>query len=150
MTIKYSASARGFFDTDLHKQIPDDAVSVTARRHAELLAGQAAGGEIVPDKRGRPQMRPLAPATLEQARAACVHAIKREAGRRIDQRMPLWRQINALRDDSDPGFHAIDLIRSASNLIEEQLLSLPTVAAVATFPVSDNPLWPQFDQETDA
>lgn len=150
MTIKYSASARGFFDTDLHRDIPEDAETVSTKRYAALLAGQAEGYEIVADKRGRPQLRALGPATLESARAACVQAIKREAARRIDQRMPLWRQINALRANSDPGFHAIDLIRSASNLIEEQLLGVATVDAIAAFPVSDNPLWPQFDEESDA
>jgi hypothetical protein len=145
MTIKYSASARGFFDTDLHKEIPDDAVSVTARRHAALLAGQAAGDEIVPDKRGRPQLRAIAPATLEQARAACVQAIKREAGRRIDKRMPLWRQINALRDNSDPGFHDIDAIRQASNLIEQLVSEATDLVAVRGLSIPDHPLWPAFD-----
>lgn len=146
MTIKYSASARGFFDTDLHGSIPDDAVTVTRGRHAELLAGQADGREIVPDKRGRPQLRALRSASLAEARAACVHAIKREAARRIDHRMPLWRQINALRDNSDPGFHEIDAIRQASNLIEQQLLEISSIELVSDFPVSAHPLWPAFDR----
>lgn len=145
MTIRYSASARGFFDTDLHRQIPDDAVTVSAKRHAALLAGQAEGYEIVPDSRGRPQLRRLSQVTLEAAQAACLHAIKREAGRRIEHRFPLWRQVNALRDGSDPGFHEVDAIRQASNLIEQQLVDLTSVAAVAEFPVAEHPLWPQFD-----
>ena len=144
MTIKYSASARGFFDTKLHRAIPADAVTVTARRHAQLFAGQAEGHAIVPDDRGRPQLQRLAACSLAVARVAKMAAMKREAARRIDQRMPLWRQINALRDQSDPGFHEIDAIRAASNLIEQQIAEIGDVAAVLTFDVGACPLWPEF------
>ena len=148
MTLKYSASARGFFDTELHRNIPDDAVKVSPKRHAQLFAGQAEGHEIIPDGLGRPTLRNLAPKTLAEARAACAHRIRREAARRIEQRMPLWKQINALRDRTDPGFHEIDLIRVASNLIEDQLPALASVKAVLAFPVTENPLWPEFDLPT--
>jgi hypothetical protein len=144
MTIKYSASARGFFDSRMHRCIPQDAVAVSPARHAALLAGQAQGCEIVPDMRGRPQLRSIRPSDLESARAACVQAIKREASRRINDRFPLWRQINALRDASDPGFHDIDAIRSASNIIEEEVMTIPTVEQLAIFPVESNPIWPEF------
>lgn len=146
MTMKYSASAGGFFDTSLHRKIPDDAVNVRADRYEALLTGQAEGHEIVADKRGRPQLRQFAPATLEAARAACVHAIKREAARRINARMPLWRQLNALRDSTDPGFHEIDAIRQASNLIEQETMAFSLPAQLASFPVADHPIWPAFDQ----
>lgn len=142
----YSASRAGFFSRSVHDEIPDDAVAVSPSRHAALLAGQADGYEIVPDKRGRPQLRALAPATLQAARAACMHAIKREAARRINERMPIWKQINALRDNSDPGFHQIDLIRAASNMIEEQLAAIGSIDAISAFPVTEHPLWPDFDQ----
>lgn len=145
MTIRYSASARGFFNIDLHQAIPADAVTVSARRYAQLLAAQADGAEIVPDHRGRPSLSHPAAPTVEEARAACVHAIKREAARRIDARLPLWKQINALRENRDPGFHEIDAIRQASNLIEEQLLELQTSVQIAGFPVSDHPIWPTFE-----
>lgn len=146
MTMKYSASARGFFDSDLHRQIPDDAVTVSARRYAALLAGQAEGNEIVPDVRGRPQLRSLQPQTIEAATAACVHAIRQEAARRIDQRFPVWKQINALREHRDPGFHEIDAIRAASNLIESQMRELKDTAAILAFDVAASPLWPEFGE----
>lgn len=145
MTIKYSASARGFFDSNLHRSIPEDAVTVSAKRHVALMTGQAEGYEIVPDDRGRPQLQRLTPSTMAEAQAASVHAIKREAARRIDQRMPLWRQINALRDGSDPGFHDIDLIRQASNMIEQQIVAIATLEQIVAFPVIDHPLWPVFE-----
>lgn len=146
MTMKYSASARGFFDSDLHRTIPQDAVTVTARRYAALLAGQAEGHEIVPDARGRPQLRSLLPQTVDAAMAACVHAIRQEAARRIDQRFPVWKQVNALRENRDPGFHEIDAIRAASDLIEQELMAISQIAQLASFPIADHPIWPAFDQ----
>lgn len=146
MTIKYSASARGFFDTSLHASIPGDAVPVAQKRYAALLKGQAEGHQIVPDVRGRPQLRSLAPATHASARAACVAAIKREAARRINECMPLWRQINALRDKSDPGFHQIDAIRAASDLIEQQVEELTEISALQAFDIAACPLWPDFGE----
>ncbi|WP_446655218.1 hypothetical protein [Blastomonas sp.] len=141
----YSAANCGFFSQSVHGALPDDAVPVTAKRHSALIAGQAEGYAIVPDARGRPQLRTLAPATLESTRAACVRAIKREAALRIENCMPVWRQINALRDNRDPGFHRIDAIRAASDLIEEQVQQLGSVEQLSRFPVSTHPLWPSLD-----
>jgi hypothetical protein len=145
MTIKYSASARGFFDSKLHRSIPEDAVTVTARRYAALLAGQAEGHEIVPDTQGRPQLRSLMPQTLEAAITAAIQSIRQEASRRIDERFPVWKQLNAIRENRDPGFHEIDAVRAASNLIESQLQELTDPAQIAGFSVADHPLWPVFD-----
>lgn len=143
--IYYSASRGGFFSPAVHADIPGDAVSVSPARHAALLAGQAQGCEIVPDKRGRPQLRSIGPSDLESARAACIQAIKREASRRINDRLPLWRQVNALREGKDPGFHDVDAIRHASNLIEELVCEATDLAAVTGLPITDHLLWPNFD-----
>lgn len=146
MTIKYSAAKGGFFDTALHRSVPEDAVTVSAKRHAELLIAQAQGYEIVPDKRGKPTLRSLKPETLLEAQAIVALAIRREAARRIEARIPLWRQVNALRDNTDPGFHEIDSIRAASNLIEQATAEVSTIEALAIFPIADNPIWPVFDK----
>lgn len=51
MTLKYAASTGGFYDTRIHgKEIPSDAVEISAEYHAELMAAAA----IVPDERGYP------------------------------------------------------------------------------------------------
>lgn len=51
----YSQSTSGFYDTSIHGDlIPADAVEITAEQHAELLAGQSAGQQIVPDENGFP------------------------------------------------------------------------------------------------
>jgi hypothetical protein len=51
----YSPSTKGFYTTEIHgPNIPEDAVEITAERHAELLAGQSEGKQIVPDENGNP------------------------------------------------------------------------------------------------
>ncbi len=64
----------------------------------------------------------------------------------IKVEMPIWRQLNALRENSDPGFWKIDAIRNASNLIQAQMMELPSAEAVRAYPVPANPLWPSFDE----
>lgn len=144
MTIMYSASAGGFFDTALHASIPKDAVRISAARYRALLAAQETGA-IVSDKRGRPVVQPIPQLSLDAARQQALRAVKREAGQRIEARLPVWKQLNALRENRDPGFHQIDAIRAASDLIELQLQELGSVDAIAEFPVQSHPLWPSFD-----
>ena len=50
----YSLSERGFFDTDMHEEIPADCVQITKEYHRELLNGQGSGKQIVPDQTGYP------------------------------------------------------------------------------------------------
>jgi len=151
--IMYSASANGgagaFFDLALGyapEALPDDCVPVSAKRHAALMAGQASGHQVIADNRGRPQLQALFPTTLAECRAAKANDIRREASRRIKVAMPIWRQLNALRENRDPGFWKIDAIRNASNLIEAQMMELPSAEAVRAYPVPGNPLWPTFDE----
>lgn len=148
MAIFYSPSLRGFFDPKIHDPMPEDAVRVAAKRHAELLAAQEAGGEIVPDTKGRPAIRRPG---AEELRTALLAQVKREASRRIEAISPVWRQLNDQREPSEAGtrrFALIDAVRSASTLIEDQLDATP-VKALESFPVRDNPLWPQIDRGSD-
>src|SRR6185437_3547082 len=53
--IFFSAEKHGFFHAELHgDRMPADVVKITAARHAELMAAQAAGKLIAADRRGRP------------------------------------------------------------------------------------------------
>lgn len=63
MSIFYSASTGGFFDSSVHAAdaIPDDAVELTSERHAELLAEQSVGLRIVPGQDGHPVAVPPMP-----------------------------------------------------------------------------------------
>lgn len=54
MSIKFSAYTGGFYDTDIHTVIPDDAVGITNEYHATLMQGQTNGQEIKADKNGFP------------------------------------------------------------------------------------------------
>lgn len=151
--IMYSASASGgagaFFDLAIgygKELLPDDCVNVSAKRHTALMAGQASGHRIVADNRGRPQLQALYPITLAEFQTAKASEIRREAARRIKVEMPIWRQLNALRENTDPGFWKVDAIRAASNLIETEMMELPSTDAVRAYPVRANLLWPSFDE----
>ncbi len=51
----YSKTTGGFYDPVIHgSDIPVDAVEITADQHAQLLAGQSNGQQIVPDENGMP------------------------------------------------------------------------------------------------
>lgn len=75
----YSPGNRGFYVEGIHDGVPEDAVEITATRHAELLSAQAAGMEIIPGPDGAPQAaHPAAwvPTVAE------VHALRQAAYRR--------------------------------------------------------------------
>lgn len=68
--MRYSKSTGGFYSPEIHgAAIPADAVEITATRHAELIAGQAAGKTIGHGADGTPILiDPPAP-TLADIRA---------------------------------------------------------------------------------
>lgn len=125
----YSATT-GFFHTP--GNAPNDAVEITAARHAELIAGQAAGQQIVPGLGGLPELQDAS----SEVTAAMVKA---EARRRIiaiadedRQRNLTARGVELLRigpaswtPDEQAEANAIDAvwqqikaIRAASDVIE--------------------------------
>ena len=51
----YSKSTGGFYDASIHgDNIPDDAVEITAEKHAALFAAQSSGQQITADEDGYP------------------------------------------------------------------------------------------------
>ncbi|MDP1655725.1 MAG: hypothetical protein Q8L96_06480 [Hylemonella sp.] len=77
MTMKYSASTGGFYDTEIHgNNIPTDAVGITIEQHATLLAGQSEGKSITADQSGFPVLIDPAPPTAAQIEAAFTAAIQ--------------------------------------------------------------------------
>lgn len=137
-----------FFDLRIFPQdgLPPGAVRITPEKYAALLAGQAAGQIICADAKGRPRLTNPVP-----TRPALLLAIKQESGRRILAISPAWQQTNDLRallaGDPAPAaearFAAIDAVRAASDLIEQQLAATPD-RALPAFPIAENPLWPVF------
>jgi len=151
MSIFYSASVGGFLDSDIHSTLPGDAVPITAQDHAALLAGQREGKVIQADGRGYPVARtPKVPA--DTLRAHLVDLVKREAAHRIELIAPVWRQLNdardlpqstgAAREAIEARHAAIDAIRAASDLIEQQIASLGA-RALASFDPSTSDHWPK-------
>ncbi|WP_288804059.1 hypothetical protein [uncultured Novosphingobium sp.] len=144
MTLCYAPSTGGFYDTDLHDSVPDDALEVTNELRAQLMDAQAAGAQIaLSAETGLPEaLSPLD--DVENRRAALVRRTKAEAERRILAISPVWRQANDLRapcPDAEARFTAIDAVRAASNAIEAELAAAEP-DALAAWPVADNPLWP--------
>ena len=66
MTLYYSQSNGGFYDSTIHTTWPEDAVWITDEQHAELLAGQSSGQVIMPGKDGKPVLASKAPSHLHQ------------------------------------------------------------------------------------
>lgn len=73
----YSASTGGFYVPEIHgENMPPDAVEIGHDRHAQLMAGQAAGLRIAPNEDGQPTLADQLPPTAEQLQAAFVAAIQ--------------------------------------------------------------------------
>lgn len=145
MTMLYSPAAGGFFDPalDYPGGLPADAVEISAAKHAQMLAGQAAGRAIRPGKGGKPVLADRVP-----LRAELAAAVRREAARRIAAIAPVWQQLNDLRAPSpaaEARFAAIDAVRAASALIEQDLAATAD-KGLRGFPVADHPLWPTFSE----
>jgi hypothetical protein len=78
MTIYYSKSAQGFFDTALFsiEAMPSDVVPITVQQHYDLMMGQTNGMRIDGDENGMPILREHDPATEEDVRAIRDLALK--------------------------------------------------------------------------
>jgi hypothetical protein len=75
MTLFYSASSRGFYDSAVGGVVPVDAVEITTDTHAALMLAQAQGDRIEPDAAGKPIAVPPAALTLAQVQASLCAAV---------------------------------------------------------------------------
>lgn len=82
MTIKFSPSTRGFYDTSFHASIPLDAVEISPARYRELLDGQAQGKQITLVE-GQPMLQDPPAAPREVLVAQSWAAIQAERDRRM-------------------------------------------------------------------
>ncbi|WP_039967806.1 phage tail assembly chaperone [Pseudomonas chlororaphis] len=65
-----SKAARSFYDPAINESMPDDAVEISAERHAELLAGQSEGKVISWGADGFPTLMNPPPPSAEELSAA--------------------------------------------------------------------------------
>lgn len=62
MTIFFSKTAHGFFDSEIHTTIPDDVVEISAAYHKELIEGQSSEKTIGANENGYPVLVDVVPA----------------------------------------------------------------------------------------
>jgi hypothetical protein len=93
VAVRYSPSTRGFYDSEVHEEIPSDGVALTRTQYEALLAAQAGGKTIVMSGGTPVAAAPPAP-TLAQARAVAVARMRAEGARRMLVVAPMWRQSN--------------------------------------------------------
>lgn len=70
MTTYFSKSTSGFYISDIHSSIPDDAVEISEEERQALLDGQQAEEEIDSDGEGKPVLKAPTPPSLEEVVAA--------------------------------------------------------------------------------
>lgn len=138
----FSASTQGFYHSDIHKQMPGDVVPISKAEHDALLAAQSEGAQIIAGADGKPVAQARAEPALADRRRAKVDGIKQEAERRIEQVAPIWRQLNALRDDpASFDWSMIDAIRAASDALE-QFVDAADEASLSTLNIGGDAHWP--------
>lgn len=153
----WSPSTRGFYTADVHgRNIPADAVELSPRKYANLMAAHSAGAEIVATSKG--PVAKLQSPPREHFLALAVSRVKREASRRILAIATMEQQSNdnaaialtalARAPLTGPALAAvqrrsrIDAIRAVSNVVEAELDNL-TAAELAAFSAARSPHWPQ-------
>jgi len=157
MSHHWSPSTGGFYHAEIHGSgMPEDAVAISAKRHAQLLAGQSAGRAIVADANGKPSLTPAVRTTVATLRSYAGMDIRTEARRRILAVASIERQSNdnavfalrALALDAAGTFDAawsrrqrIDAIRAASNALEAKIATW-AAPALSQLDVTDAAYWP--------
>tara|TARA_R100000406_G_scaffold78119_1_gene58870 strand:- start:8 stop:451 length:444 start_codon:yes stop_codon:yes gene_type:complete len=143
--IFYSATARAFFDSDIHTAIPDDATEVTPARHAELIDAQASEApvEIVPSETGTPIMSRSRTWSESEQRELLQRALQREQNRRIGQIADRQQQILDARlggAEATARLAAIDDVVAQAASIATAIDAAPA-GALTGFSVIEPTLW---------
>jgi hypothetical protein len=50
----FAASTNGFYDSEIHSTMPDDAVQITREKYTELMTGQSEGNPVSSDSNSNP------------------------------------------------------------------------------------------------
>lgn len=104
---KYSPSANAFYDTSINLVIPDDAVKITDKKWADLLAGQADGKLIACGA-------DMLPCLTDQPLPTTEELISQAEDKRSRLRSEADTAIQPLQDASDLGIATDD---EASQLV---------------------------------
>lgn len=120
-TIHYSPSFGGFLHSDIHADLPGDAVEISHDLHQSLLVDQAKGATITTGGDGLPVAAFPPPPSIDVLRAIKASLVKAEAQRRILHIAPIWRQLNdiaAPSKESAARRKQIESLRTRSDEIE--------------------------------
>lgn len=115
MTLYFSAERTAFFDSAIHRELPADAVEISAEQHEALLAGNAEGQRIAADRRGHPCLLKPQPFPLAERRARAQRRARSEARRRILAFASLERQAN---DSAALAMAALQIAQAGATIIE--------------------------------
>lgn len=73
---------------------------------------------------------------ISEQKELLINKIKEEAGKIINEVLPLYKQVNLMRENPDDlRFEEIDSIRSKSNDMETQVSSFSTIKELRTFEI---------------
>ena len=138
----YSAQTGGFYDDEIHRSIPADAVNITQDQHTALLTGEAAGQIIFAGEKGFPVLVDPEPLSDE----ALIAQARQWRDSEIDS-LKWLRERH--RDEVDAGRATTLTVAQFGELIDyvQQLRDWPSVEG---FPASKTkPLRPNWiDQQT--
>jgi hypothetical protein len=129
----FSPKTCGFYRSDIHDSVPDDAVKITAAHQAKMMMAQSKSAQIVPSANGRPVAK-LTVITRGKQRDNMLAAIKFEAERRVSAAIMSALGIADI-------LASIDALRAAAKLIAADVADSHDPIAV---PIADHPLWPDF------
>ena len=101
MTLYYSQSNGGFYDSAIHSRLPEDAVAISPEQHTALLAGQSNGQVIMPNKDGQPVLAEQPPCPSSTWDGEQWHIAPECAARlKAEQQDEMWERIKAKRYDN--------------------------------------------------
>lgn len=128
---KYSPSANAFYDTSINLVIPDDAVKITDKKWADLLAGQAEGKLIACGA-------DMLPCLNEQPLPTAAELISQAEDRRSRLRAEADTAIQPLQNANDLGIATDD---EASQLIAWKKYRVMLMRA--SIEDAGNIMWPE-------
>lgn len=96
---KYSATTNAFYETDINKFIPPDAVEITDDEWQSLLTGQSEGMVLIAGSDGNPSLGELV--LTEEEKKAQLEATKRELRAAADEAIAPLQDAVSLGIDTD-------------------------------------------------
>ena len=118
MTLYYSQSNGGFYDSAIHSRLPEDAVAISPEQHAALLAGQSAGQVIMLGKDGKPVLTSKAPSHLHQWNGKEWTLDKAAASQLLAEAID--KGTDAINDVVEQAYHHVTRFEAEYKLREQQ------------------------------